>query len=256
MSVKKLAQQQFGAHAADYVTSETHARGSTLAHLLEAIAARPGQHALDIATGGGHTALGLAEHGTWTVAGDLTLAMLRAARQHIAAQHPARVDYVQLDAEALPFPAAVFDIVACRIAPHHFPQVAQFVREAARVTRSGGVTAVVDELVPGDPKTARYINAFERLRDPSHVWSYNRVEWEGFFRGAGLALRGFEAIPTSLALTPWAERMGCDAATIARLRAMLRHAPPSVAAWMQPHVPDAGEATFVLWQFVLLGEKA
>lgn len=251
---KSLAQQQFGAHAAGYVTSATHSKGYSLDRLREFVAPAPGKRALDIATGGGHTALALARDGAWTVAGDLTHPMLQAARDHITAQAPAgSVTYVNLDAEHLPFPAASFDAVTCRIAPHHFPNVAHFVRECARVTRSGGTVAIVDQLTPGDTRAARYVNAFERLRDPSHNWAYNEIEWKGFFTGADLTIQHFEDFDTHHELTPWAKRMGNDEQTITKLRVLLQHAPDPAAAWMQPRF--AADATFVIRQFLLVGIK-
>ena len=252
---KHLTQRQFGAHAAGYVTSPTHASGYSLDRLLELVEPQPGWRVLDLATGGGHTALAYARRGTWTVAGDLTLPMLRAARDHLAAQNAPSAGYVQLDAEALPFAAQSFDLITCRIAPHHFPDVPQFVREMARAVRPGGLVAVIDQLSPGEPKTARYINAFERLRDPSHIWAYSEVEWQGFFISAGLAVEHREAFDTRHDLTPWAERMGCDAPTILRLRAMLRHAPPPAAAWMKPEWHAASDANFVIRQFLLIARK-
>lgn len=251
---KTLAQQQFGAHAAGYVTSPVHSKGYSLDRLVDFVNPQPGQRVIDLATGGGHTALALARSGAWTVAADITMPMLRAARESIAQQHDGIVRFVRLDAEQLPFAADTFDAVTCRIAPHHFPEVAAFVRECARIARPGGVVAVVDQLSPGDPLAARYINAFERLRDPSHQWAYNAGEWHGFFSGAGLAVEFFEAFDTHHDLTPWAQRMGNDDTTITRLRVMLQQAPDPVAAWMKPVF--AADARFVIRQFLLVGRKA
>ncbi len=250
---KSLSQQQFGAHAANYVTSQVHSKGYSLDRLVEWVDPRPGQRVVDLATGGGHTALALARRGAWTVAADITTPMLHAARGHIRNQFDGGVTYVRLDAEQLPFAAESFDAVTCRIAPHHFPQVAAFVRECARITGPGGLVAVVDQLSPPDPQAARYVNAFERLRDPSHQWAYNETEWKGFFSGAGLLIEHFEAFDTRHDLTPWAERMGNDAALITRLRVMLQQAPDPVAAWMKPTF--AADATFVIRQFLLVGRK-
>jgi len=253
---KTLTQRQFGTHAEGYVSSRTHAEGETLIRLIEMVDPQPGWRALDIATGGGHTALAIARRGTWTVAGDLTEPMLHAARKHITAQAPSgRVVYMRLDAEQLPFASNTFDAVTCRIAPHHFPDVAAFVRETARVVRPGGVVGIVDQLSPPDPKTAKYVNAFERLRDPSHVWAYNQVEWEGFLVGAGLEVLHVETFLTEHALTPWAERMGCDTATITRLRALLVQAPEPAAEWMRPIIPGTADAVFVIRQFLMVGRK-
>jgi len=165
------------------------------------------------------------------------------------------VTFVQLDAEDLPFATGAFDAVTCRIAPHHFPDVARFVREMARVVRPGGVVGVVDQLAPSDPKAARYINAFERLRDPSHLWAYNQAEWEGFFTGAGLAVETIETFAVDHTLGEWTERMGCDAATTLRLRAMMVHAPEPVVEWMRPHVTPVGDPTFVIRQILIVGRK-
>lgn len=253
---KLRTQQQFGAHAIGYVHSTTHQKGHSLDQIVAHVDPQPGWTILDVATGGGHTALRLARPGVRVVAGDLTAQMLGVARDHITAQNPAgAVAYARLDAEMLPFGDGTFDAATCRIAPHHFPDVAQFVREMARVVRPGGIVAVVDQLSPPHPKAAHYTNAFERLRDPSHGWAYNRHDWHGFFTGAGLAITHFEDFDVQQSLIPWAELMGSDAATITRLRAMLIHAPDKVAAWMKPQRPAALDATFVIRQFLLIGRR-
>ncbi len=254
---KALTQQQFGAHAAGYVASPGHRAGYSLDRLIEWIAPRPGQRILDLATGGGHTALALARAGARIVAADLTAPMLCAARAYVTAEmgYSGSVAFVRLDAEQLSFPAASFDAVTCRIAPHHFPDVARFVRECARAVRPGGVVGVVDQLAPPDPQTARYVNAFERLRDPSHVWAYNRAEWHGFFTAAGLDMVHYEELDKEQMLVAWAELMGCDAPTIARLRALLVQAPEPVAAWLRPQSPASADARFRIRQFLLVGRR-
>ena len=254
-TAKTLVQQQFGAHAEGYVTSPTHRAGYSLERLIELIAPQSGQRALDLATGGGHTALALARAGAWTVAGDLTQPMLGAARAHLREQGAGDVHFVRLDAEQLPFASASFDVITCRIAPHHFPDVAQFVRECARVVHPGGMVGVVDQLSPADPRAARYINAFERLRDPSHIWAYNRAEWEGFFLAAGLTIVHYEEFDKEQALVSWAALMGCDAATIVRLRALLQQAPEPVAEWLQPRDVNTPDARFRIRQFLLVGRR-
>jgi ubiquinone/menaquinone biosynthesis C-methylase UbiE len=64
--------------------------------------------------------------------------MLAAAEVHITGKGVANVEFKQAAAESLPFDDAVFDLVTCRIAPHHFDDAARFVQEAARVTKSAG----------------------------------------------------------------------------------------------------------------------
>ncbi len=79
-NAKARVQAQFGAHAAAYVSAANFRQGVTLRALIEAVAPHTGQRVLDVATGGGHTALELARRGLWVTAGDLTAPMLRAAR--------------------------------------------------------------------------------------------------------------------------------------------------------------------------------
>ena len=61
-SIKNLVQAQFGAVAERYVTSAIHAHGSDLARMIELAQPRGDERLLDIATGGGHTALAFAPH--------------------------------------------------------------------------------------------------------------------------------------------------------------------------------------------------
>jgi hypothetical protein len=88
------------------------------------------------------------------------------------------------------------------------------------------------------------------------VWAYNEDEWKGFFTSAGLAILHYEPLDIQQELIDWAERMGCDAPTVMRARAMLIQAPAPVAAWMMPHVFPTGEAHFVIRQFLLVGRKS
>src|SRR5690606_28333148 len=84
---------------------------------------------LDIATGGGHIANALAPLAGRVTACDLTEDMLQAASAFIAAGGHTNVDFAVADAEALPFADASYELAACRIAAHHFPDIPAFVRE-------------------------------------------------------------------------------------------------------------------------------
>ena len=54
---KDLVKRQYGAHAEGYVTSAVHAQGESLKRLVELVQPQKDWRALDISTGGGHTAL-------------------------------------------------------------------------------------------------------------------------------------------------------------------------------------------------------
>ena len=147
---KAAIQEQFGKTAEAYVQSPTHANQPDLAQMVERAHLHGDEQVLDIATGGGHTALAFAPHVREVVATDLTPRMLDAARHFIQGQRIENVRFEPADAEALPFPDASFDIVTCRVAPHHFGDVQQFVREVARVLRVGGRFVLVDNVAPSD----------------------------------------------------------------------------------------------------------
>src|SRR5262249_34692933 len=158
---RDLVREQFGKHAENFVASEDHAKGESLDRLLALTRPRPDWRVLDIATGGGHTALALAPHVREVIASDLTPPMLDAARAFIASKGVTNVVFREADAISLPFEAEAFDLVTCRIAPHHFPDVQRFVHEMFRVLKPGGVAVVIDNVVPEDPVAAKFINDFE-----------------------------------------------------------------------------------------------
>jgi ubiquinone/menaquinone biosynthesis C-methylase UbiE len=96
-----------------------------------------GDDVLDVACGTGNASIRAAEAGANVVGLDLTPEMFEAARSRAEAAG-VRVEWVEGDAEDLPFPDESFDIVlstfGCMFAPRH-DLVA---RELARVLRPGG----------------------------------------------------------------------------------------------------------------------
>jgi len=254
--IKHHAQARFAQYAEGYVTSKSHAQGADLERLLELAQPSSDWLMLDVATGGGHTALKFAPHVARVVAADLTPTMLHAARAFIAEQRAANVVYSASDAENLPFADNSFDLVTCRIAPHHFPDCYRFVQECARVLKPGGLLLVEDHLAPDDERAARYLDSFERLRDPSHVRAFADYEWQGMFLDTGLAVEHNEPIVKSGSkLVPWAERQGCTPETIDRLQVMMAQAPVAVAAWVRPQCVGTPDASLDHHYLIIAGRK-
>ena len=170
---------QFGKSAAGYVSSEGHAKGAELALMVDLAGTDIiGKRVLDIATGGGHTALAFAKAGAEVTATDLTPKMLGAAEAFVAGEgYP--MTFTQAAAEALPFESASFDIVTCRIAAHHFADPKAFLRESARLLKAGGTFMLVDNIAPTPSELARVMNHIEKVRDPSHVEAYSVATWLG-----------------------------------------------------------------------------
>ena len=135
---KARVQDYFSRTAASYVVSTTHSAGQDLQRLVEIGEWDGRQHALDIATGGGHTARAIAPYVARVMVTDLTQRMLETAREFLLSQGINNAEFQVADAEQLPFADASFDRVTCRLAAHHFPDAARAVREAARVLKPGG----------------------------------------------------------------------------------------------------------------------
>ncbi len=241
---KSLSQARYSQFAKGYVSSQTHAHGSDLDRLLAIAQPRKHWQTLDIATGGGHTALKFAPHVGQVVASDLTPRMLESARQFISERGLDNVSFREADAENLPFESEQFDLVSCRIAPHHFPAVQRFLQECARVLKPGGLLMLQDHLLPYDDQAARYIDAFERLRDPSHNRAFNQAEWSQMCARADFMLEYSERYRKTHDFLSWAQRQGTDAETIAQLIDMMRCAPAIARDWLNPQRWGSPQATF------------
>jgi ubiquinone/menaquinone biosynthesis C-methylase UbiE len=251
---KELVQKQFGAHADAYATSRVHAQGASLKRLVELIQPQADWHVLDVATAAGHTAYAFAPHVAHVTATDITPEMIPVAQKLATERGLTNVTLETADAEALPYADATFDLVTCRTAPHHFPHIDQFVREGVRVLRPGGILAVVDNVVPDDKAAGDYINAFEKLRDPSHGRALSVDEWLAEFRAAGLTELHHEVAPKSMEFTPWAERMGATPETIEELRRQLVEAPEGAAAYFEIYNTEQ-DLFFKLDEAIILGRK-
>ena len=252
---RDLVRRQFGAHADRYVNSPEHAKGESLDRLIALAAPRPDWRVLDVATGGGHTALAVAPHVREVVATDLTPEMVRAARIFIASKGITNVDCREADATALPFGDDSFDMATCRIAPHHFPDVPRFVSEMFRVVRRGGLAFVIDNVVPEERVAAEYINRLEKVRDPSHNWSHTESDWLRFFRDAGFSDIHSEFFRKTRDFESWADRAAADEETKEQLRAMLAEAPPTARYALAPENKN-GALRFYLDELLIRGTKS
>jgi SAM-dependent methyltransferase len=117
--------------------------------LVAACGISPGQRVLDVAAGTGNVAIRAAEAGADVVASDLTPENFDAGRLEASA-HGVQLEWVEADAEALPFGDEEFDVVTSAVgaifAPHH-QAVAD---ELLRVCRPSGTIGLI-ALVPAGP---------------------------------------------------------------------------------------------------------
>ena len=109
--------------------------------LVKACGIGPGQRVLDVAAGNGNAALRAAQAGADAVACDLEPALLDAGRREA---NGVAIEWVEADAEAMPFADNSFDVVmscvGAMFAPHHQPTADELVR----VCRPGGTIGMIN----------------------------------------------------------------------------------------------------------------
>jgi 2-polyprenyl-6-hydroxyphenyl methylase/3-demethylubiquinone-9 3-methyltransferase len=102
-----------------------------------------GMQVLDVAAGTGNAAIPAAQTGATVTAADLTPELLTAGRAR-ADELGVQLDWVEADAEDLPFPAASFDVVLSCIGAMFAPDHARTAAELVRVCRPGGTIALAN----------------------------------------------------------------------------------------------------------------
>lgn len=248
---KTLVQEQFGKTAAHYLTSKPHALGKSLERLVALTSPQKDWRALDIATGGGHVAYTFAPHVARVWATDITQEMLDMVKAEAARRGLGNLRTTYAKAEQLPFDDGSFDLVTCRIAPHHFDSIPDFLAETYRVLKTGGTLAIVDNVVPEGP-VGDYMNAFERFRDPSHLRAWAMEEWRAAIKATGFTLVHEEQIYKTMEFASWAQRY--DATTQRLLRALLTETTPAVKEVVAPQ--GEGDAfTFRLTEGLFIAKK-
>ena len=187
-SVHTSVREQFSQHAEYYAQSSAHAQGDTLDVILEFTDPEGTEKTLDIATGTGFTAFALAPKVSNVVATDLTPEMVVKASDLAQEQAINNIMFSIAAAESLPFTSASFDLVTCRLAPHHFQDVPKFLSEVHRVLRSEGLFCIVDSVSPESKELIEWQNRVEKLRDDSHVFGFPPSQWDKMIVEAGFEI--------------------------------------------------------------------
>jgi len=225
---------QFDRQSDRYGKSHILADTKDVAAALADVPVPAGGRPLDVATGGGHTALYLAQQGWQVTAGDIAPRMLENARK-LAEDAGCQIETRLFPAEELPFPAASFDLVSSRVAPHHFSSPEKFVSEAARVLKPGGNFLLIDGSVPdNDPETEKWLHGVEKLRDPSHGRFLSRAAWESLVTAKGLKVLRSQLDPMKQPDLQWYFETAATPAENRRLvLEAVRDASPHVRAAMR-----------------------
>lgn len=113
------------------------------ARLAAACGVRAGQRVLDVAAGSGNAAIPAAVAGANVTASDLTPELFDAGRA-AATQRGVELEWVEADAEAMPFGDERFDVVMSCVGAMFAPRHERVAAEIARVTRPGGTIGMIN----------------------------------------------------------------------------------------------------------------
>lgn len=247
---------RFGASAEAYAASPGHRAGADLERMVELARPRSKDEMLDVATGAGHTALRFAPLVSHVTVTDLSQKMIDVASRLFEEAGYFNAQFVTVGVEHLHVLGdEAFDLVTCRIAPHHFVDLTVAVSEIAGVLKRGGRFVCVDNLGPDDPRVATLLHEVELARDPTHVRSYTRDEWTRACEAAELRVRAAETVPKRLEFEPWLERAGCDAATCDLLRSRFLDAEPDTRDYLGIEIVSGGVVAWTDHKLVLLAER-
>ncbi len=249
---KNKVREQFGRTADGYVRDRGFAKGDDLAEAARLLNPTQDDILLDVACGGGHTALFFAPKVRSVVASDLTMQMLKKAQEYISEEGGVEnVTFREADAEDLPFPAGAFTLLTCRIAPHHFPDVPRALKEFFRVLRRGGRMVIIDTLLPDESEIAEFYQAMEKMRDPTHVQAYTRTQWIAMLEETGFIVHETLTLPKTHDFPVWAKRAGLNRTGVQQLNKFFIDAPTIVHDYFQIET-FAGEVESYTDQKILL----
>jgi SAM-dependent methyltransferase len=152
----------------DYQVLSEQLRPAAVA-LCEACAVSAGQEVLDVAAGDGNFAIACAREGAFAVASDISPGMVERGRARVG-EEGFDIEWVEADAEDLPFEDERFDCVGSVFGAMIAPRPEVVARELMRVVRPGGTVGMTawrsDAFVP----QLGEIGARYAPRDPDQPW--------------------------------------------------------------------------------------
>jgi SAM-dependent methyltransferase len=220
------AKSQFDANAGSYANSSVHRFGPSLPVVLNLADPNKNDMVLDIATGTGNTALAFAPMVSKVTGVDMSPKMLEQAKTRVEKEEILNAEFLEGDAENLPFESSRFTIVTSRHAPHHFHDVPKFLSEVVRVLKPRGRFVMSDQIVI-HKEDQDWVNNFQLNRDPSHVMQRRVTQWQDLFHKAGLVLVKEQLVPYKLEFDWWVQMGGCSPEQIKTLERMAFEAEPS-----------------------------
>jgi ubiquinone/menaquinone biosynthesis C-methylase UbiE len=221
--------------------------------VLDLAQPKPGDLALDVATGTGNTAFALAPFVRRVIGLDLTREMLDEAGRVAANKSITNVDWVLGDAARLPFEDERFDLYTVRAAPHHFPDIAAFLSEAFRVLKPDRDAAFIDCAAPAAARD--FLHEVELRRDPSHVRSLTVDEWVEQVERAGFEVEIARERELDWDYDEWMRNQAVEPALAEELARVIESAEGEARQQLHPERRE-GKLRHAYWHCLIRAHKA
>ncbi len=142
--------------------------------LVRACGISAGQRVLDVAAGTGNVAIRAAEAGARVIASDLTPENFVAGRREAAARG-VELEWVEADAQRLPFADDEFDVVTSSLGAIFAPDHQAVANEMLRVCRPGGTIGMINFRPAG--LAAEFFELLGRYAPPPPVGALPPLTW-------------------------------------------------------------------------------
>ena len=142
--------------------------------LVAASGISPGQRVLDVAAGTGNVAIRAAEAGADVVASDLTPENFEAGRRE-ARGRGVELEWVEADAQSLPFEDGEFDVVTSSVGAIFAPNHRAVADELLRVCRPAGTIGMINFTPEGI--AAEFFGTFARYAPPPSAEAQPPILW-------------------------------------------------------------------------------
>jgi len=221
MGNQDIIRQNFGPRAANYRTSSVHGNPADLERMTRLLHLSEEARVLDVATGGGHTAVQLAPWVKQVVATDITVEMLAQAQELARQNRRENIEFRLEDVHSMNLADNSFDAVVSRFAIHHFADVNRALQEMCRVLKPGGKLYILDCSVADGEESEELYNKIELLRDSSHVCSYSPRQWKAILSSLPLQMMQMDFLTARYELPDWFDRMDTPEAKRREIFALL-----------------------------------
>jgi ubiquinone/menaquinone biosynthesis C-methylase UbiE len=249
---KQTVREAFTNQAEAYAANPSITDPERIDRLVRTSGATASDRVLEVATGPGHVALGFAEVCESVVGIDLTGAPLSIAAERKRDREVDGVEFLQGDAETLPFPEDSFDVTVCRLALHHVEDPGGVLREMVRVCRPGGTVAVEDLVVSEHSRRGEYQNEMERLRDPAHVRALPLSELVSTVAERGIEVEDVRTGTIVQNVETWLDNAETPEPRASEVREMMREDEDRDLSGIRPHRRD-GDLHFVQRTALVVG---